>query len=154
MGLYTDPNYLERKSGKIRRIIFHIAAVLAAFVTYAVVFLIVYSGLSILGSIPLLRSILFAPGDVFWTRIGLSPLIAGLAASTVSAIISGTARPAMLLGIIWYAFATVLTVFSRSISGVILVQDITSVLIFIWLFRKSPTLKDAKIAMMTREMGK
>lgn len=150
MGLYTDPNYLEKKSSRIRRVLFHILAFLAACIAYMVVFSIVYFVMSVLGSIPLLRSLLFAPGDVFWSRIGLSPLVAGIAAAVVSEIISGTARPVMLFGTILYTASAILMIISRSISGSVIVQDGIAIAVFIWQFRVSPTLKDAKIAMMNR----
>lgn len=150
MGMYNDPEYFDKESRKMRRVLTHIGAFFAAIVTYAIVFTIVYFALSLLGKVPVLRFLLFAPGDVFWSRIGLSPLVAGIAAAVVSEIISGTARPVMLFGAILYTASAILMTISRSISGSMIVQDGIAIAVFIWQFRVSPTLKDAKIAMMNR----
>lgn len=140
----------EKTMLPLKRILFHILAFFAACIVFMIVFTIVYLVISFLGVIPFLRVILFAPGDVFWSRIGLSPLIAVIAAAVVSESISGTARPVMLFGSIVYIFFILLMLFSGDISGETIVQDAIIAFVCIWQFRVSPTLKDAKIAMINK----
>lgn len=154
MGMYNDPEYFDKESHKMRRVLSHIGAFFAAIVVYMVAFTIVYFILSFLGAIPVLRTLLFYPGDVFWTRICLSPLIAVIAAAVISETISGSARPVMLFGAIIYIAMIPLMIFANSFSGETLVQDIVTAAVCVWQFRVSPTLKDAKIAMMNKTRTK
>lgn len=150
MGMYNDPEYFDKESRKMRRVLTHIGAFFAAIVTYAIVFTIVYFALSLLGEVPVLRFFLFERGDVFWTRSGLSPSLAVIAAAGVSEAISGTARPVTLFGALYYISAIVLMALAGSLSGEMLIQDVFTAVICLWQYKTSPSLKDAKIAMMNK----
>ena len=95
------------------KIIKYMAAAIAGIITFVAVFFLTGFIISFLGSIPIIGSILYFPGDASWALIVLPAAGSVFAAAHISAMICDSTKPICIVNIIlllltgfsWRAFA-------------------------------------------------
>jgi len=84
------------------KIIKYMAAAIAGIITFVAVFFLTGFIISFLGSIPIIGSILYFPGDASWALIVLTAAGSVFAAAHISAMICDSTKPICIIIAIFY----------------------------------------------------